>query len=183
MSLQKRLRLHGKPASLIEIAKEVSDLILGDKRLRREPQSIPEVARSLGFGSRTTIYRYIAIAEKENFLKLDDNGNLIKPQLSQTTIWKRFEKKHPITQNKLVSEWKQDLLTRKGGKPVKTWMIRIRKLHVLCNTLKINPEELLVDEKATEKFIKNYLDLYREGKVDQTFQKENSAFPSITDIM
>ena len=77
------MRLYGKPASKIEIAQEVAKLLLGNERLKKEPQNVSEVCRTLGFNSRQTIYNYIAIAEKKNFLKVEVSVPNIVPSLRE----------------------------------------------------------------------------------------------------
>ena len=57
-----------------------------------------------------------------------------------------------------------DLRTRKQGGPIKTWNVLINNLRALCDTCKINPEQLLVDKKTTETIIKNFAEIFKSGQ-------------------
>jgi Mn-dependent DtxR family transcriptional regulator len=159
------MRLYGNRVIEEEMAKEVSRLLLGDPNTRQEPLSVSEAARALGY-SRNTVYRYVKKAvEKYHLLGYDNNGRIVLPENTKLEF-QRFDKKHEIMHDHLVAEWKQDLLTRKGGEPLASWKTRIRALESVCNSCKVTPRELLISQRQTEKILKNYAQIYIEGNVD-----------------
>jgi hypothetical protein len=160
-----RLRLYGRRTTEEEIVKEISRLLLGDDARKQEPLSVSDAASALGY-CRTSAYKYVKKAvEKYHLLEYDNNGRIVLPK-NPKLKFQRFYKRHKITNDSLVAEWKQDLLTRKGGEPLVTWNIRIRALESVCNSCMVTPRELLVSQKQTEKILKNYAQMYIEGNVD-----------------
>jgi len=55
----------------------------------------------------------------------------------------RFVKKYPV-----VAGWVADMRTRKGGKPVVAWKHNLIKLKTICDTVNLNPYELLATKKG-----------------------------------
>lgn len=121
----RRTRLYGKSATEEDIAREISRLLLGDQDGRQDPLSVTDTARALGY-TRTTVYNYVRKAvEKYKTLEYK-NGKICLPENSKQLMkFRRFDKKHSITQDPLVLDWKEDLLTRKNGEPITTWKTRI----------------------------------------------------------
>lgn len=115
------MRLYGKRASEEEFAREVSRLLLGDPLKRTYPLPVSHIARTLGY-TRETIYRYIRKAVKKyHLLEYDDRGRIVVPNKPRLEF-QRFDKNHnDILQDPLVSDWKQDLMTRNNGEPISTW--------------------------------------------------------------
>jgi hypothetical protein len=175
---KRRLRLYGKRSTPEEITKEILKLLHGDKVNGIEPLSVQDIAKILGL-SRDTIYEYAKKAVKAGLLKLGNGRNLCIPtnQISKTSF-KLFSRRRQILDIPIVAEWKQDLLTRKQGTPISSWQTRIRHLESVCNTCKIKPKDLLVSQKQTEKALKNYAQLYLEGKA----QRDPRGMKSPTDI-
>lgn len=109
------MRLYGKHATEEEITNEVSRLLLGDADRRQVSLTVSDAARTLGY-TRSTIYFYVKKAvEKYHTLEYDNNGRIKIPEKSETEF-QRFDKNHDIINDPLVSDWKQDLLTRKNRK-------------------------------------------------------------------
>jgi hypothetical protein len=161
------MRLYGKKSTEEEIAREISRLLLGDQDRREGPISVTDAARTLGY-TRATVYNYVKKAVEKYHMLEYKNGRICLPENSKQLMkFRRFDKKHDITQDPLVSDWKQDLLTRKNGEPLTTWKTRILALESVCNTCKVNPRELVISQRQTEKILKNYSQLYREGRVDK----------------
>lgn len=162
----RQTRLYGKKSTEEDIVKEISRLLLGDPERYQDPLSVTDTAKTLGY-TRTTVYNYVKKAvEKYKTLEYK-NGRICLPDSSKQVMkFRRFDKKHNITQDPLVEDWKQDLLTRKNGEPITTWKARILSLESVCNTCKVNPRELVISQRQTEKILKNYSQLYMEGRVD-----------------
>lgn len=164
MSLQKRLRLYGKEASKIEIAKEVSKLLLGDTRLLKDPQSVSEVTRTLGFSSRTTTYKYVVIAQQNGFLALDKEGKPILPKKTQLQEFKQFSENHPILQDPLVDVWYQKQLKKKNLQGLAIAKTMLNNLESLFNTVRCNPEDLIQSKEIAEKYRDAFLIAYKQEK-------------------
>lgn len=165
LSSNQRLRLYGKPATKDEIAQEVARLLLGDERRKIKPLGITQIAKNLNL-ERITIYRYKDLAIDLGLIQTDkETGKAVLPEKPQEEIFKKFTNEHKILENPLVSDWWQDLQTRKGGKPIGVARLRILQIEKICNTLKMNPESLLISHEQTEKICRNYLQMYKENKI------------------
>lgn len=159
------MRLYGKRATEEEITKEISVLLLGQKN--DEVLSVQDVATRLGY-ARPSVYGYVKKGVRMGLLAYGYDGKLSIPNnVKSELIFRRFNKLHPIVEDPLVAEWKQDMLTRKQGEPLVTWKARIRILESLCNNCKIRPKDLLVSQKHTEKILRNYAQLCIEGRVER----------------
>lgn len=156
--------MYGKRSTEKNIMDEVVRLLLGQE----EVLSVDDVAKRLGF-KRGSVYRYIQSAVRNGLLSYGHNGRLSIPaNLGTELVFRRFNKLHPITTDPLVAEWKQDLLTRKQGESLASWKNRIRSLESVCNNCNVNPKDLLVSQRKTENILKDYVQLYLEGKVKRT---------------
>jgi len=154
-----RVKLRGRRPTEEKIAQEISDLLHGEGA-RPYPLSVTETAKLLGV-CRTTVYNYL---KRMKSLNKSSTGRFRLPRIPQEKRFKKFNKNHPITSDVLVAEWMDDLTTRKGGEPIKTWKIRINCLENVCNTCKIHPSDLLVSQRNTEKILRQFAQVCREGK-------------------
>ncbi len=159
MSFVPRIRLRGKPTSEEQIAQEISDLLYG-KSARPYPLSVSETARLLGV-CRTTVYSYLKRMQR---IEKSHSGRFKLPKIPQEKQFREFNKHHKITSDPLVSEWLDDLTTRRGGEPLKGWKTRVRSLEVVCNTCCIHTSDLLVSQRNTEKILRQFAQLGRQGK-------------------
>lgn len=112
-----------------------------------------------------TVYRYRDLAIDLGFLQVGTDGKPQLPEKPIEEIFKKFSNEHQITHDPLVSDWWQDLQTRKAGKPIKVARVRIVQLEKLCNSCKINPSNLLVSHEQTEKICRSYIQLYQQGEI------------------
>jgi hypothetical protein len=149
--IKKRLRLYGKPASPEEIAREVSKLLLGDLRRSIMPKNITEISRAMAY-SRDTVYYYKNLAIDLKFLELDQEGKAKIPEKIAQTAFKKLTETNRLSNNYMVSDWVQDMMTRKQGKPIVSWKARLQNFTVWLNTLKINPDQALVSLETTDKY-------------------------------
>ena len=111
-----RIRLYGKRAQQERISKEIRDLLEGNAS-RPYPLTIAEIAKVLGV-CRQTVYNYINRLKKEKAIPRYASGHFFLPKTPESEF-RAFNKHHPITGDHLVSEWMDDLLTRKQGNPLK----------------------------------------------------------------
>lgn len=134
------------------------------------PLPMNQIAKKIGMSRQQTI-RYRDLAIKVGKLAVDENRKEIIPD--QIKKWQEFRilRKDEFTKKPLVKEWITDLLTRKQGKPIKTWKKDVVTLRKLCNTCQINPEQLIIDKQTTEKIVKNYAELCMFNNTFKKVQK------------
>ena len=156
-----RIKLNGRRAAEEQITQEISSLIHG-KSVRPYPLSVTETAKLLGV-CRGTVYNYLKRI-RGNELEKTNTGRYKLPKIPLEKQFRQFNKFHEITSDPLVAEWMDDLITRKGGEPLKRWKTRMRCLESVCNTCHIHPSDLLVSQRNTEKILRNYAQLASQGK-------------------
>lgn len=83
------------------------------------------------------------------------SGHFFLPK-SKDTEFRQFNKLHKFTSDPLVSEWMDDLLTRRQGLPLKVWKTRLRLVETVCNTYKVTPYDLTISKKKTEKIMRTF---------------------------
>lgn len=159
------IRLQKKRATEDQITNEIYNLLHGTGN-RPYPLTVTETAKVLGV-SRDTIYRYVKKMKGESKI-LKTRDRLVLPKLPEDTKFRQFNKNHPITGDPLVTEWIDDLLTRKGGSPLKNWDRRICCLETVCNTCKIEPQDLIVSHRRTEKIMRTFAKFYTSGNAVQS---------------
>lgn len=168
-----RVKLYGKKAPQEKIAQEIRDLLEGNSS-RPYPLTIAEIAKVLGV-CRQTVYNYINRLSKEKSIPRLSSGHFFLTQTPEKEF-RAFNKHHKITGDQLVSEWMDDLLTRKQGNPVKIWRYRLSSIEVVCNTCKVKPRDLILSRKTTEKIMRSFAKHYQNNNVKQcTRGKKNSG--------
>ena len=165
MQVTPRIKLYGKKATQDKITKEIKDLLEGNSA-RPYPLTIAEISKVLGV-CRKTVYNYINRMDKEKSISRLPSGHFFLPK-SPESEYRVFNKHHPITNDELISEWMDDLLTRKQGNPIRCWKYRLSSLEVVCNTCKIKPRELILSRKTTEKIMRSFAKYYQNGDVKQS---------------
>lgn len=165
MASNRQIKLYGKPATEDEIISEVVRLLLGDAERKIDPMSVSDVMRQLGC-NRQTVYNYREKAIAKGLVELDGNRLKLPVQQQDQSEFKRYTDNNDFTKDPLVADWIQDLLNRRQGKPRKQWQSMVWALESICNTCKIKPRQLVISAQATEKYIKNFSDLYRQGQLD-----------------
>jgi len=134
---------------------------------------------TLCFETPLTVYRYRALAIKQGFVELDEDGKLQIPKIKSEEY--HYYDNDSLMQDPLVKEWTDDLKTKNNGKPKKTWRVDYLGLKRLCNTLKITPKELKASKEAYLKILQNLSIAIEEGKYQkdyhsQTVKDSGSAF-------
>jgi len=84
---------------------------------------------------------------KEEKKILKTKNRLVLPKLPEDVRFRQFNKFHPITGDPLVTEWMDDLQTRRGGSPLKNWSRRVCSIETVCTTCKVQPQDLSISEK------------------------------------
>jgi len=163
-----RIRLYGKRVTEEQITREIFNLLHGNDQ-RPYPLSVAEIAKIFDV-NRNTVYNYI----KRMKLQKSQTGRLNLPKIPIEKQFRQFNKHHPITSDQLVGDWMDDITTRKGGEPIKTWKTRMQALEAVCNSCEIHPSDLLVSQRNTEKILRQYAQLARQGKdFRRTIRKRN----------
>lgn len=171
-----RIRLYGKKVTEDELAKEISNQLLGNKARGILPKTVQEVARDLDI-TRKTVYNYRDLAVELKLLEVDESGEAKLPEIPTEEDFKRYTLEHEITKDPLVQEWIADLMHRRGsGKPRANWKSFVTAFETICNTLKVSPRQFLTDTKAPEQILKNFRDCYMKGEIDSRRMK--TANPS-----
>ena len=157
-----KLKLHGKNTTSEEILFEISQLLYA-KGNRPYPLKPAEIAKSLGL-CKKTVYNYISKLSKTGKVIRLQSGRFFLPK-SDEQEFREFNKNHEVTSDPLVSEWMDDLLTRKQGMPLKSWKIRLRSLETVCNTCKVTPYDLTISHKKTEKIMRSFAKCFQKGEI------------------
>ena len=157
-----RLRLYGKKATTDDILNEIHKLLFGNGD-KPYPLLPVEVAKTIGL-SRGSVYQYIKkLCQRGEMAKLP-SGRFSLPKVDEREF-RRFNKHHEITSDPLVSEWLDDLLTRRRGLPIKSWKIRLCSVEVVCNTCKVSPSDMIISTKQTEKIMREFAMHFQNGDV------------------
>lgn len=98
--------------------------------LKQNRLTLTEIAEIVQFKHRGNVSRYLKMALEWGLDQKRQNG----AQIENT----------PFDKNPAIVEWRQSMMTRKGGAPVKHASSHYRHMRVLCETLKLNPSSLLV---------------------------------------
>ncbi len=159
---RRKLKLYGKKATQDDILDEINRLLYA-KGNRPYPLKPSEIAKAIGI-SRQSVYNYIKkLSERGNMIRLQ-SGHFFLPK-AKDTEFRQFNKLHEFTSDPLVSEWMDDLLTRKQGLPLKMWKVRLRSVETVCNTCKVVPSDLIVSKKKTEKIMRTFAKHFQNGDI------------------
>ncbi|HEY8110521.1 MAG TPA: helix-turn-helix domain-containing protein, partial [Candidatus Nitrosotenuis sp.] len=112
-----RVKIDGRRTTREALTQEITSLFLGTSPRRPYPLSVTEIAKTLGI-SRETTYLYLKRAKDQ--IPRAKNGRICPPR-SEDWEFRNFNKMHDITKDPLVSEWMDDLITRRSGNPIVTW--------------------------------------------------------------
>ena len=157
---RRKLSLYGKKATSDNILEEIHRLLYA-KGNRPYPLRPSEIAKIIGV-SRKTVYDYIRKLSKRGDVVRLPSGHFFFPK---TDEFREFNKHHEITSDPMISEWMDDLLTRKQGLPLKIWRNRLRCVEVVCNTCKVSPYDLTISAKKTEKILRTFAKHFQNGTV------------------
>lgn len=157
---RRKLKLYGKRTTPDDILEEINRLLYA-KGNRPYPLKPVEIAKAIGV-SRKTVYNYIKkLSTRGDVVRLP-SGHFFFPKSDE---FREFNKHHEITSDPMISEWMDDLLTRKQGLPLKIWKNRLRSVEVVCNTCKVSPYDLTISAKRTEKILRTFAKHFQNGNV------------------
>lgn len=104
-----------------------------------------QIANAMGWtgkNARITARRYIDKLIEEGKLQATDTGRVLVPEAAKVKLEYVKLQQDAFAQIPAVAEWVRDMLTRREGKPKKTWKASLNKLYFFCNGLKVRPEQL-----------------------------------------
>ncbi len=157
---RRKLQLYGKRTTPDDVLDEINRLLYA-KGNRPYPLKPIEIAKAIGV-SKKTVYNYIKkLSTRGDVVRLP-SGHFFFPKSDE---FREFNKHHEITSDPMVSEWMDDLLTRKQGLPLKTWRNRLRCVEVVCNTCKVSPYDLTISAKKTEKILRTFAKHFQNDNV------------------
>lgn len=131
---------------------------------RKIPMTWNEITQKIGIGRRT-VYRYRDVAIQLGMLKIGDNGREIVSEQTKQLQDYVFLEKNEFANDLLIKEWIEDLRCRKNGMPIKSWKMMLSSLRFLCRKCRINPEQLIIDRKTTERIVKNFAEMYKTKEI------------------
>ncbi len=159
---RRKLSLYGKRATTDDILEEINRLLYA-KGNRPYPLKPVEIAKAIGM-SRQSIYNYIKKLSKQGDVIRLQSGHFFLPKAEESEF-REFNKFHEITNDPLISEWMEDLLTRKQGLPLKVWKTRLRSVETVCNTCKVTPYDFTISKKNTEKIMRSFARHFQSGDI------------------
>ena len=129
-----------------------------------DPLSPTEIARRLG-KSRRFVYDYLKKATDLDEITTDEEGTIvIDKEALQSKKFNEFNKNHSITNDALVEAWMDAMKFRghtgKGRKDANTFVTKIEQI---CNSLRIEPVQLTINLKQTEKYAQAFYNKIESG--------------------
>lgn len=158
-----RNRIYGKKRSHDEILKEIV-------KLAQQGTSPTEISKITG-KSRSTIWSYLDEASTQHLIQKTSTGRIQLPkQIKDSKVYEIVEKDRFVKKYKAVADWVADMRTRKGGKPITAWRSYLNKLKTLCDTLNLNPYELLSPKNSkqhggAENALRDFASAMQTGRV------------------
>jgi integrase len=97
-------------------------------------------------------------------VKLTESGRVEQTeQQAQAAEYSKLAFDDFVQNSPSVKRWVDDLLVRKDGKPLAQWRELVQHLKVFCDTLKANPDSLVVSREAAEDFYKSFVIEFRKS--------------------
>jgi hypothetical protein len=148
------------PEEQIKLARDVANYLLGDPQNHIEPLTITHITTLKNFKTRQSVYNYIKLAVKLNYIQLDDQGKAILPKITPQGKFSKFTKTNKLSNNKIISDWYKGKLD--AGITLANPMLNL--IELLLNNIGITPEEFIFegkrDKKQIEKWRSELVDLY-----------------------
>lgn len=155
--IEARKRLYGVKATNLNWINEILRLSMGDNRRHQSPLNNSEIAIKLGV-SRPTVLYFQKMAVSHKLAESNESGKIIIPD--KTKDQKTFERLQDddFSKNYFVSEWITYMRAQNSGEGLVAWSSKVSSLRVVCNTLKIQPEQLIIDKETTRRYWINFVE-------------------------
>lgn len=150
-------------AEKIKMARDVANYLLGDPSNHVEPLTITHIMTLKGFKTRQSVYNYVKLAVKLNYILVDDQGKFILPKITALGKFQKFTKSNPLAQNKIISAWYKSKVS--SGITLANPMLNL--IEMLLNNMHITPEEFIFKGKQDKKII----ELWRDELVELYMSK------------
>lgn len=176
LDIELRKNLLGEKSTVRDAINKVLELSLPDTRSKRPPYNQSQIAELLG-RTRQWVSSIVDIGINHKMIETDDTGKIQQPKLSELENW-TYLNADDFALNPLVKAWIEDLLTKNGGKPKKTWKSNLIGLKKFCNTLQITPTQLIGDRSRQhfESMLKKLA--LRLQQNPETYDKSNKGLKS-----
>lgn len=162
LNAESRKRLYGKVATFRDWIVEIQRLQNGDARRHQLPMNQSDIANLLGV-SRFWIIQLLKLAKQNGLDKLTN-------QSKEDSAFLRLQK-DGFANHPLIAEWIQDMRNRNNGEGIVGWHYRVGAVRTICNTLKIKPDQLIIDKQTTERLWLNFMDALKNNLVDRDREK------------
>ncbi len=172
LEIETRNRLYGTKSTIRDWINEILRLFEGDTRRRQLPHNKSQAAKQLGI-SRMTINEYLKIAKNHGLCEIDEITGKIKlpEKVMQDKIYERMMD-DDFAKNPLISEWITYMRAQNGGEGLVQWSTKVSSLRVICNTLKIQPSQLILNKETTRKYWINFVEHLKNNTA--VFDKANN---------
>lgn len=174
LETETRKRLYGMKSTKRDFINEIIRLRLGDTRRHQPSLNNSEIADKLAVG-RDFVIEMIKLGASHGFCQLEQSGRLKIPEATNDlTAWQRLQDddfgKHP-----LIAEWMQIMRNKNDGEGLVNWSDNVQAVRIICNTLKIKPDSLVIDKATTKKYWINFLDALKADKLELDFVNKRKA--------
>ena len=144
---------------------EIIRLRLGDTRRHQPPLNNSETATKLGVG-RDFVIEMIKLGASHGLCQLEESGRLqIPSSTADQAAFVRLQQDSFAT-HPLIAEWIQYMRNQNNGEGLAYWQNNVSALRIICNTLKIKPDNLIVDKETTRKLWLNFVDALKDRRHD-----------------
>jgi hypothetical protein len=168
-----KLKLYGRKVTDEQVSLEAYNLTHGLGK-KPYPLSARETAEFLGIAYKT-VYKYLHKTQ----IPRSYSGRLILPKIPPVKRYKTFNRYHAITSDPLVSEWIDDLITRKSGEPLKSWKSRVTSVEAVCKICNVKPSDLIVSQRNTEKIMRTFAQLYQQRDIRDPYGEKVKGVKNI----
>ncbi|MHB8547159.1 MAG: hypothetical protein ACYDAJ_10375 [Nitrosotalea sp.] len=158
-----KCRLYGKRKPKDEVVSEIAKLLLQGNDLSK----IVEITGK----NRTTIWRYLDEAAKQGLIQKTSTGRIKLPKtIKNSKDYEILQSDRFVKKYESIGNWVSDMRTRKGGKPIIVWKCNLSKIKTICDTLKVNPYEILTpkDGKSyggAENVLREFANAMQTGQI------------------
>ena len=173
-----RKYLYGnRQTTLYDWCKEITDLLRGNPSKQIKPLTLEELADTFPY-TRQKIAEFRDIAISVEMVQVGEDGKLIIPKLTAEEKLFQILEKDTFTQKPEIKAWIDSLLAKNNGEGIKNYTGQINKIRCICNNLKINPRQLILDPTQTKTYFTAFVTMLKKKEVKRDW-KVSKPFKSI----
>lgn len=169
-------KLFGKRATNREFAEKITLMYQGDINKGQTPMTQKEIMLTLGFKDKKSIQKYIKLAKELGIFDKE------KRDAFQISEYKFLESLDDYKKIPAIQTWIRNMQNRaRGGKPFGNLKNFINKFKVFCDTLEIEPIQLISGTTTQEvlengrNYMINFMEIYMQKKAKVRYEKKWSA--------